>query len=431
MLRHVYRISRLTKKIPRSRRGQGLYEFSLVSLLLFMILFGIIEMGRFLLAYNVVSNSAQEGVRYGIIRPRDLFSASEAANRRTLGTPIPTQVVVADGTCNVIDKTREKVWGLPGSDLKVAVWFDNGNGTPTVVPMDYDELSEATLPGNRINVESVYHYEFIVPFFQVFAPRGIDVKMRSARTILRWGDEPDSCTVSLTPAPTYTAGPSPTRTPTATATNTSTSTNTATATNTSISTNTTVPASSTPTGTFTPVSTDTPVPTGTATSFTATSTAVPPSSTATKTATSLPISTATSTNTAVATSTNTAVPTSTSTSVPTSTSTATATATPTRRLVISALHLKKRTGATGTLDIGIDLKDDLGNLINGATVNSTGSFSGALPNVGTGIYGFCKTGSYPDPASNITVTISASKVGYQSVSITASATSGYDPLCGP
>ncbi len=372
-------------------------------------------MGRFLLVYNVVSNSAQEGVRYGIIRPRDLFSASEASNRRTLGTPVPTQVVVADGSCNVIDKTREKVWGLQSSNLKVAVWFDNGNGTPTAVPMDYDELSKATLPGNRINVESVYHYEFIVPFFQVFAPGGIDVKMRSARTILRWGDEADSCTVSMTPAPTYTAGPTATYTPTATATDTPTSTNTATPTNTSISTNTTVPPSSTPTRTFTPVPTDTPVPTGTATPFTPTSTAVPPSSTATNTSTPLPIGTATST----------------STYAPTATSTATATATPTRRLVISTLHLKKRTGATGTLDIGIDLKDDLGNLINGATVNSTGSFAGALPNVGAGQYGFCKTGSYPDPASSVTVTISASKVGYQPVSITASATSGYDPLCGP
>lgn len=376
-------------------------------------------MGRFLLVYNVVSNSAQEGVRYGIIRPRDLFSASEASNRRTLGTPVPTQVVVADGSCNVIDKTREKVWGLSSSDLKVAVWFDNGNGTPTAVPMDYDELSKATLPGNRINVESVYHYDFIVPFFQVFAPRGIDVKMRSARTIIRWGDEQDNCTVNLTPAPTYTAGPTATYTPTSTATNTSTRTNTTTPTNTSISTNTTVPPSSTPTRTFTPVSTNTPVPTGTTAPFTSTSTVVPPSSTSTRTGTPLPIGTATSTSTSVATSTSTA------------TATATATATPTRRLVISALHLKKRTGATGTLDIGIDLKDDLGNLINGATVNSTGSFTGALPNVGTGLYGFCKTGSYPDPASNVTVTISASKVGYQPVSITASATSGYDPLCGP
>jgi hypothetical protein len=258
MPRRVYRISRLTKKIPQSTRGQSLVEFAIVSLFLFMLLFGIMEMGRFLLVYNVVSNSAQEGVRYGIIRPRDLFSASEAANRRTLGTPIPTQVVVDDGTCNVVDKTREKVWGLPSSELQVAVWFDNGNGTPTAVPMDYDELSKVTLPGNRINVEAVYHYEFIVPFIQVFAPGGIDVKMRSARTILRWGDEQDHCTVSLTPAPTYTAAPTntPTYTPTYTATSTPTSTPSHTATRTS--TTTTTPTSTrTPTRTSIPTSTPT------------------------------------------------------------------------------------------------------------------------------------------------------------------------------
>lgn len=100
-------------------------------------------------------------------------------------------------------------------------------------------------------------------------------------------------------------------------------------------------------------------------------------------------------------------------------------------MVITTVHLKKRAGATGTLDIGIDLDDDLGNSIDGATVTSTGSYVGNLPNVGTGLYGFCKVGSYPDPASNVTVTITASKAGYQSVSVTRSATSGYDPLCGP
>jgi hypothetical protein len=99
--------------------------------------------------------------------------------------------------------------------------------------------------------------------------------------------------------------------------------------------------------------------------------------------------------------------------------------------VITTVHLKKRTGATGTLDIGIDLDDDLGVSVDGATVTSTGSYNGNLPNVGTGLYGFCKVGSYPDPATNVTVTITASKAGYQSVSVTRSATSGYDPLCGP
>jgi hypothetical protein len=192
-------------------------EFALVSVILFMLLLGIIELGRFLLVYNVVSNSAQEGVRYGIIRPRDLYSASEATNRKILGTPIATQVIVPDGACNIVDKTREKVWGLPRADLLVNVWFDDGDGTPTVVPVIPETVPEVIVHGSRINVQATYRYQFIVPFFSMFAPNGVNVRMNSARTILRNGDQPDPCTVNVTPVPSYTASPTrtPTRAPTA------------------------------------------------------------------------------------------------------------------------------------------------------------------------------------------------------------------------
>src|SRR5205085_4379278 len=95
-----------------SSRGQSVVEFALISLFLFTLMFGVIEAGRFLFVYNIISNSAQEGVRYAIIRPRDLFSASEAATRVAQGTPVPTYVVVPDGSCNVIQKTQDKVYGI-------------------------------------------------------------------------------------------------------------------------------------------------------------------------------------------------------------------------------------------------------------------------------------------------------------------------------
>ena len=56
----------------RAQGGQSLVEFALVGIILFALLMGIIDAGRLLFTYSVVSNAAQEGTHYGAIRPRDV-----------------------------------------------------------------------------------------------------------------------------------------------------------------------------------------------------------------------------------------------------------------------------------------------------------------------------------------------------------------------
>ena len=192
-----------------------------------MLILGIIEMGRLLFVYSVVSNAAQEGVRYGIIRPQDMFSVSERQTRVAQGTPIATVLVVQNGNCNIVDKAREKVWLIAKKDLVVNVWVDDGNGTPTQIPSDITKVRELmayTGEQNRIAVETIYRYQFIVPFMSIFAPNGIDIKMRSARTIENFEVDQRPCRMNATPAPP--PPPPPTRTPvpsnTAQATRTST-----------------------------------------------------------------------------------------------------------------------------------------------------------------------------------------------------------------
>src|SRR5688500_6489988 len=97
----VRRVRISNKQIPRRARGQGLVEFALVSILLFMLLLGIIEMGRFMFVYSVVSNAAQEGSRFGIIRPRAAFDVSGMQTSVARGTPVPTYIVVSNGQCNI------------------------------------------------------------------------------------------------------------------------------------------------------------------------------------------------------------------------------------------------------------------------------------------------------------------------------------------
>ncbi len=57
---------------PRSarggrERGQGLVEFALVISVLLLIVIAILDFGRAIYAYSVVSNCAREGARYGVV----------------------------------------------------------------------------------------------------------------------------------------------------------------------------------------------------------------------------------------------------------------------------------------------------------------------------------------------------------------------------
>jgi Flp pilus assembly protein TadG len=382
--------------------GQSIVEFALAAPLLLLVIFGIIDIARLIQAQVTVNNAARQAVRYAITGYQE---------RDASGNYIPRSTTI-------ISTAVRSLAGLPIAQTSDPQQF--GFYKVEINPTDAGD------PNQVVEVYVYYNVEMLTPLVNAVLPR---VKLKGFERAINeeWGAVQSFDHANLpplpSPLPTWTPYPTYTRTPTWTPFPTSTRTSTATVTRTS-----------TPTST----GTVTQAPTGTAT---LTNTPGPPTATATRTNTALP-PTATFTSTPVpptftSTSTNTPLPpTATSTRTytpvpPTATRTATATATPVKRLVITTVHLKKRLGSTGTLDIGIDLDDELGVAVDGATVTSSGTYTGNLPNVGTGLYGFCRIGSYPDPATNVTVTITASKAGYQSATVTRSATSGYDALCGP
>jgi hypothetical protein len=190
---------------------------------------GILEVGRLLLIYSVVSNAAQEGSRYAITRPRDVIPASLATAVASQATPTyVVEQVVPDGNCNAIYKSREKVWGISPSEVQVNVWYDRGDSTPIAVNNDHTSpnyIEHIVRPGNRVVVETTYHFTFLSPIIGLFAPGGMNIKMVSARTMLGRGNSPYSCaSINLTPVPTNTSTSTPTSTPTETATFTPTPT---------------------------------------------------------------------------------------------------------------------------------------------------------------------------------------------------------------
>jgi Flp pilus assembly protein TadG len=57
-------------KLIRKQKGQALVEIALVLPILLVLLFGIIEFGRILNAYIMVSNASREAARYYSIRSK-------------------------------------------------------------------------------------------------------------------------------------------------------------------------------------------------------------------------------------------------------------------------------------------------------------------------------------------------------------------------
>jgi len=55
---------------PTSRRRSGAtsVEFAFVAILLFMLLFGIFEYGRFLFVYHMTTNAARDAARFAVVR---------------------------------------------------------------------------------------------------------------------------------------------------------------------------------------------------------------------------------------------------------------------------------------------------------------------------------------------------------------------------
>ncbi|HEX8598516.1 MAG TPA: TadE family protein [Chloroflexia bacterium] len=342
----------------KSARGQTLVEFAFVSVFLMLLLFGIIEMGRLLFAFSVVSNAAQEGSRYAITRPRDLMNQSAAATRIAMGTAVPTQLVVSDGSCNIYDNARGEVWGVSRSDIVLNVTYENASATPVAASsLNNNENSsnyykKVARQGNRVTVEASYRFQFIVPLISQFAPNGIDVKMSAARSILNNGEGTLNCAVNYEPAPVP-----------------------PTATNTSVPTNTTMPSS------------------------TPTRTAIVP--TATRTATS--VFTSTPTHTATNTATRTATPTS----------------SPVAKLVFASIDAYKLNG-NEPLDVVVWLVDQNGQYVTDALfvyIRATARVGQpeviTLDNMGNGSYRKCAWSKFNGNEGDVTVEAFARKLGYQ------------------
>lgn len=156
----------------RHERGASLVEFALVAPLLFLLLFGIIELGRVVATFNSVNTAAREGSRYG----------TALGESPTLGG-VP-RFLDCDG---IRDAARSRVPMLTLSDSDIVIEYDNGPGEtpyagcqgPLPPPTDGDVAT-----GDRVVVVVTQEFESPVPLISNFIGT-LEIESRQARTIFR------------------------------------------------------------------------------------------------------------------------------------------------------------------------------------------------------------------------------------------------------
>ncbi|OGO55954.1 MAG: hypothetical protein A2V85_03985 [Chloroflexi bacterium RBG_16_72_14] len=127
---------------PASSRGQALVEFVLVAPVFFLLIFAVIEGGRFILYYETLSNATREGARYAIVHGSNSFCPSG---------PMPPGInppgCYDPSGANVVQRVEDMAFGLLGTGVAV---------TPTWGPLGNGREAE-------VRVAATYTYQTLIP----------------------------------------------------------------------------------------------------------------------------------------------------------------------------------------------------------------------------------------------------------------------------
>ena len=145
----------MTSTTRKLVRGQAMVEFALIAPLFFFLLFAIIEGGRFVFYYEMLSSATREGARYAIIH------GSNAAD----GCPSGPMPAGAGPSCdpsgaNVKEAVRKAALGLAGSGDFTALdvyWC------PADVAKPCPGMELTNERGRPVTVRAEYAYKPVMP----------------------------------------------------------------------------------------------------------------------------------------------------------------------------------------------------------------------------------------------------------------------------
>lgn len=150
----------------RCDRGQATIEFAFVFIFLIIMVVSIVEMIFFMHTYNVLADSAKEGVRYAIVHGKNNASPMPPSCTTLScscpcldidGEPAPPGTIAGYGSHKGVVKTfaQYSLHDVTGTKMKVTVTY----GPADPAPFDVTPLNKTP---NRVQVVVSYLYH---PFF--------------------------------------------------------------------------------------------------------------------------------------------------------------------------------------------------------------------------------------------------------------------------
>ena len=139
----------------RRSQGQGFVEFALILPVLLLLMLGIVEFGYVFAAYSSLFNAAREGVRYGVVNPKDVSG--------------------------IVDRAEQKIFLADPDTVDIVVWYDNGPDTP-----QFTDPARVQV-GNRVLVHVVCDLPTITPVIQPIVST-LPIHSLAARTIVSLGE---------------------------------------------------------------------------------------------------------------------------------------------------------------------------------------------------------------------------------------------------
>jgi hypothetical protein len=139
--------------------GQALVEFALVAPIFFLLLFGVIEAGRFVSYSELLNGATRDGARYAIVNGANSLTCPT-------GPPAPGSPACDTDGSDVRDAVRRSAIALLPAALTVtAAWCYD----PTLAPYSCPDLDADGFPdgdngrGATVTVAATYTYTSLVP----------------------------------------------------------------------------------------------------------------------------------------------------------------------------------------------------------------------------------------------------------------------------
>jgi hypothetical protein len=117
-------------------------EFALVAPIFFLLIFGLIEGGRFILYYHALNNATREGARYAIVHGSNSFCPS---GPMPPGSATPPGCYDPSGA-KVVQAVKDSAFGLLGTGVTVVPTWPSDNARDS-----------------EVSVQATYTYRALVP----------------------------------------------------------------------------------------------------------------------------------------------------------------------------------------------------------------------------------------------------------------------------